>query len=89
MGSRDQGEVECDEGAPDTELLPLGVGEEEKRSSRPGLFQLALDVPGVGLDSLAGRPLDEYELATNTWDEPEIEDALVVERMPMFEVADD
>jgi hypothetical protein len=32
-------------------LDPLGVGEEEKRNSKPGLIQLAFDVPGVGLDS--------------------------------------
>ena len=51
LGKSDQGEVEDDDN-PEVELIPVGVGEEEKRNSRPGLFQLALDVPGVGLEPL-------------------------------------
>ena len=48
FGSSDQGCM-----ADDVPVLEPGVGEEEKRNSSPGLFQLAEDVPGgVGLDPL-------------------------------------
>ena len=52
LGSSDQG----DSGAPPgggAEALPPGIGDVEKWSSRPGLFQLALDVPGVGEEAEA------------------------------------
>jgi len=72
LGNNDQG----DSGAPPggaAEALPLGVGEEEKWSSRPGLFQLALDVPGVG---------EEVEVEAEAWCEEEEEE---VEGTPMME----
>lgn len=59
LGSKDQGETGCvfdPSSLPATPVLLLlllapGVGEEENCSSSPGLFQLALEVPGVGLES--------------------------------------